>query len=181
MFHRGKFLMTVVAVVVLSLSLTSCENVRKKFVRQKKKDQTEDKNFIPVLEPQEYPAPEKNPIENYKQHYSLIKAWYKDLEVSLIARYPGGSVSYALKQIFSHIDEMQKLLLEPMHPELQKLRGLLTYYRDSLEDPAAMRNVSRLQSDLRAFDRQLRSLNPGKIKDKLVPVVVSTPAADNPA
>lgn len=168
LFAGRKKLLAIVAVLVMSLSLSSCENVRKKFVRQKKK--TEDKDFVPVLEPEEYPAPEHNPPLLYKQHYNLIKAWYKDLWSPLQDRYPSGTPQYALKEISGHIDGMQKLLQPQLHPELDKLRGFLKSYYNSLDIPPATRNRVRIESDLRAFFRLLiKQLSPGKVKGQFLP------------
>lgn len=147
----------IVLVLALSLSLNACAPLRKKFTRQKKKGQVEDTSFIPVLEPQEYPAPEQNPPENYKQHYTLVKVWYRDLWQVLGERDADKKARYTLNQVFSHIQEMQKLVVPEKQVLLAQLADLLKYFENSLNGPAASRNVSRIQSDLRAFDRMLRN------------------------
>ncbi len=146
-----------IAILILSVSLSACEPLRKKFTRQKKKDLSESADFIPVLEPQEYPAPENNPELNYKQNYYLVKAWYKDLWTVLEEKGSDKQAHYTLKQIKGHIDEMRSLVVPEKQAALDKLSGLLGYYNSSLESPAPLRNQSRIQSDLRAFDRQLRN------------------------
>ena len=164
-----KLIAGIAAVVVMSLSLSACEPLRKKFTRQKKKDQSEESNFVPVLEPQEYPAPEHNPVENYKQHYALIKAWYRDLWTALDEKASDKKTEYTLKQIYGHIEEMQKLVTPSKQRDFVKLKNLLKYYDDSLNSPLPLRNSARIQSDLRAFDRQLRQMNAGKLKGDFVP------------
>ena len=165
-----KLIMGIAVVLAVSLSLSSCETLRKKFTRQKKKDQSEGKDFTPVLEPQEYPAPENNPVENYKQHYALVKAWYKDLWTALEGKWSDKKTEYTLKQIYGHIEEMQKLVVPSKQGEFVRLRNLLKYYDNSLNGPLPLRNTARIQSDLRAFDRQLRQMNADKEKGDLVPV-----------
>ncbi|MBI4310024.1 MAG: hypothetical protein HY591_06810 [Candidatus Omnitrophica bacterium] len=170
-FARCRRMIAGVAVIVaVSLSLSACEPLRKKFTRQKKKDQSEVKDFIPVLEPQEYLAPENNPVENYKQHYNLIKAWYKDLWTVVEERGSDKRAAYTIKQIYGHIEEMQKLVVSSKQDGLARLKKLLQYYNDSLNNSRPLRNMSRIQSDLRAFDRQLRQINAGKVKGDFVPV-----------
>ena len=164
-----KLIVGIAAVLVMSVSLSACETLRKKFTRQKKKDQSEERDFTPVLEPQEYPAPENNPVENYKQHYALVKAWYRDLWTALDEKESEKKTAHTLKQIYGHIDEMQKLIVPSKQGDFVKLRDLLKYYGDSLNSPRPLRNISRIQSDLRAFDRHLRQMNAGKEKGSFVP------------
>lgn len=165
-----KMIVMTSAVLFLSLSLSGCETLRKKFTRTKKKSQTEDTGFAPVLEPEEYPAPENNPVLSYKQHYSLLKVWYKDLWTALEDKFTDKQIRYLLKQINAQIDEMQKLLDQDKALELNKLKELLKYFDDSLNSSWALRNIPRIRSDLRAFDRSLRKLGIDKVKKQLIGV-----------
>ena len=64
---------------------------------------------------------------------------------------------------------MEKLVDAPTQANLVKLAGFLDYYRSSLDDSWHARNVSRIQSDLRAFDRFLRDhLRADRIKGHFV-------------
>ncbi len=146
-----------VMVLAVSVALSSCTPLRKKFTRQKKKGQVEDAAFIPVLEPQEYPAPEQNPPENYKEHYNLVKVWYKDLWGALEDKDSDKRARYTIGQVLSHLQEMQKLVVSEKQAQLVQLADLLKYYDSALDSPEALRNKSRIQSDLRAFDRLLRN------------------------
>ena len=151
-----KVFLVVVALLSLSMCMSSCEPLRKKFTRQKKK-QTEDQDFVPVLEPMDYPAPENNPGMNYRRHYALIQVWYKDLWTALDEKYTDKKTKHTIHQIYSHIDEMRKLISDDKQAELDKLKGCLSYFDHSLDGPLPLRNVPRIQSDLRAFHRQLRA------------------------
>ena len=64
---------------------------------------------------------------------------------------------YIITEVTNHVTAMQKLVDAPTRADLVKLNSLLDYYRSSLDDPWPMRNVSRIESDLRAFDRLLRN------------------------
>jgi len=161
----------IACLVATSITLSACEPLRKKFTRQKKKDASADQDFVPVLEPQEYPAADKDPVQNYKQHYALIKAWYKDMWTTLEERSSDKQQRYLLKTIYGHIDEMRKLVAPQQQQQLDELAKVLSYYDSALDAPPAMRNVSRIQSDLRAFDRMLRhKLRADKIKGAFIPV-----------
>jgi len=150
---RAVLLMT--GLLVLTMSLSSCETLRKKFTRHKKQG-TEDQSVVPVLEPEEYPAPEHDPRQNYKGHYDLIKAWYNDLLSALHDKSSERYLHYIIGEVTHHITAMQKLVDAPTQENLVKLNAFLDYYRSSLDDPWPARNISRIESDLRAFDRLLR-------------------------
>lgn len=155
-FNQRKEMVVVIAgLLIVSLSLSSCDTLRQKFTR-KKKGQVEDQTFVPVLEPEDYPSPEFNPQQNYKEHYDLIKAWYTDLWTAIDDKSTARYVHYTIGQITNHIAQMEKLVDAPTQANLVKLAGFLDYYTASLNDPWNTRNVSRIQSDLRGFDRFLR-------------------------
>ena len=155
---------TVILLGVLTVSSLSCEPLRKKFTRKKRQDANQSAEFQPVLEPEEYPVPESNPEFNYKQHYNLIKAWYRDLWAGIDDKNSDGTVKYSLKQILDHIDQMKPLLKPEKAAGLDKLADLLKSYKNALEQVRIQRNYSKIQSDLRAFDRMLR----GQFRDDVV-------------
>jgi hypothetical protein len=166
-FAHKNVLVTLVLMVVVSLSLSSCETLRKKFTRNKKKNESSD--FIPVLEPQEYPAPQNDPVKQYRQHYALIKAWHKELSSNVQEKVSDKKQTYTLNEIYNHISEMQKLVNTQTSAQLQKAAEQLNYYRDALQQPVPLRNITRIQSDLRAFHHMLVQLNVNKIKEDLAP------------
>ena len=153
---QRKMVLVIAGLLVFSLSLSSCDTLRKKFTRQKKKGQAEDQTFVPVLEPEEYPAPQLNIQQNYKENYDLIKAWYKDLWTAIDDKSTSKYIHYTISQVTNHIAQMQQLVDVPTQANLAKLAGYLDYYKSSLDSSWQVRNVSRIQSDLRAFDRFLR-------------------------
>ena len=168
-FNRHKKAVVVIAgLLVLSLTLSSCDTLRQKFTRKKKKGE-EEQAFVPVLVPEEYPAPELNPEQNYKENYDLIKAWYTDLWTAIDDKNSAKYVHYIISQVTNHIAQMEKLVDAPTQANLVKLAGFLDYYSASLDDSWQVRNVSRIQSDLRAFDRFLRDhLRADRIKGHFV-------------
>jgi hypothetical protein len=153
--HR-KAIFFIAGLLVFSLSLSSCDSLRQKFTRKKKKGDAEDQAFIPVLEPQEYPEPELNPEHNYKEHYDLIKAWYHDLWTAIDDKSTARYTHYIISQVTNHITQMEKLVDVPTQANLVKLADFLDYYNSSLSDSWQVRNVSRIRSDLIEFDRFLR-------------------------
>ena len=110
--HRKKAIFAIAGLLVLSLSLSSCDTLRQKFTR-KKKQGDEDQNFVPVLVPEEYPTPQLNPEQNYKENYDLIKAWYTDLWTAIDERSTPRYIHYTITQITNHIAQMEKLVDAP--------------------------------------------------------------------
>ena len=169
-FNSSKKAVLVIAgILVLSLTLSSCDSLRQKFTRKKKKGEVEDQAFAPILVPEEYPAPQLNPEQNYKENYDLIKAWYTDLWTDIDDKNTALYIHYTISQVTSHITRMEKLVDAPTQVKLVKLAGFLDYYSASLSDSWQVRNVSRIQSDLRGFDRFLRDhLRADRIKGHFV-------------
>jgi len=152
---QRKTIAVMAGLLVLSLSLSSCDTIRQKFTRKKKQGEVEDQNFVPVLEPEEYPTPANDPVLNYKQHYDLIKAWYQDLNSGMYERNSPAYLNDTFKEIMEHIAQMKPLVDAPTQDKLDHLATFLDYYKSSL-DSWDMRNKSRIGSDLRGFDRYLR-------------------------
>jgi hypothetical protein len=165
---HNKTVLLIAGVLVLSLSLSSCDTLRQKFTRKKKQGEQEQA-FVPVLVPEEYPAPQLDPEYNYKEHYDLIKAWYKDLWTAIDDKSSAKYTLYIISQVTNHITQMEKLVDAPTQVNLDKLAGYLDYYRASLDESWQARNVSRIQSDLRGFDRFMRDhLRADRIKGHFV-------------
>ena len=166
--HRKKAVLFIAGILVFSLSLSSCDTLRQKFTRKKKKGE-EEQAFIPVLEPEEYPTPQMNPEQNYKENYDLIKAWYTDLWTAIDDKSTARYIHYTITQVTTHITRMEALVDAPTEAKLVKLAAMLDYYQASLGDSWQARNVSRIQSDLRAFDRYLRdNLRADRIKGHFI-------------
>jgi hypothetical protein len=170
---QRKAVLVITGLLMISLSLSSCDTLRQKFIR-KKKQGAEDQAFVPVLVPEEYPTLEENPEENYKEQYGLIKAWYIDLWTAIEEKSSSQYTHYTLQQVTNHITLMEKLVDAPTQANLVKLAGFLDYYKASLDDSWQVRNVPRIQSDLRAFDRFLRDhLRADRIKGHFVVIKAS--------
>ena len=172
--QHKKAILVIAGLLVFSLSLSSCDTLRQKFTRKKKKGEVEEQAFVPVLEPEEYPEPKFNPEFNYKENYDLIKAWYKDLWTAIDDKSTARYTHYTITQVTNHIAQMEKLVDAPTQENLVKLAGFLDYYNASLDDPWQVRNVSRIQSDLRGFDRFLRDhLRVDRIKGHFVKTAIN--------
>jgi len=166
--HR-KAIFVIAGLLVMSLTLSSCDTLRQKFTRHKKKGEADDQAFVPVLVPEDYPSPELDPEAHYKENYDLIKAWYKDLWTAIDERDSSKYTHYIIHEVTNHITQMEALVDAPTQANLVKLASFLDYYTSSLDGAWQVRNVSRIQSDLRYFDRFLRDhLRADRIKGHFV-------------
>jgi hypothetical protein len=94
--------------MIFAGSLTSCQTLRKKFTREKKKKVSGE--IIPVLEPVDYPFRERNPEERYLHHYTMWQVWQKDLERALRSKESEKRLKYLLAQAVTHLEGMRNWL-----------------------------------------------------------------------
>jgi hypothetical protein len=172
-----KAVVVVAGLLVLTLSLSSCDTLKQKFIRKKKGGQ-EDQGFTPVLEPEEYVGPGMDPKQSYKENYDLIKAWYHDLWTAIEDRDTARYTNYIITQVTNHITQMKALVDEPTQADLVKLSAFLDYYKASLDLPRNTRNIGRIRSDLIGFDRFMRDhLRVDRIKGHFIKTVPAPAAA----
>jgi len=142
-----------------------CEPLRKKFTRQKKKDDKVS-NFIPVLEPIDYPAKQYGAKEGYAQHYSLFKIWFSDFDVLREQSRNEKKIIADLDAAINELTEMEKYLQGASKDELAKIKSQVQLIRNEFDKAKSFRNQARLNSDVRAIDMAVRK--------KLKPDVVET-------
>ena len=164
-FSRRNRLPVCVLCLVTVLFLTGCEPLRKKFTRQKKKNITGTEEFIPVLEPEEYPVKQYGPQDAYAQHYSLCKIWFSDFIASSEEsneKKQKNSLDAALKEV----EEMEKVLKSPGLEALDKIKKQIQFVRDQYNKPRSFRSSARIASEARDIDMTLRKkLKPEMLKE----------------
>src|SRR5437899_1682173 len=97
-------------ILVFLISSLGCEPLRKKFVRQKKKEQKEE--FEPVLDPIDYPAAVHSPTQDYKHAYGLWKVWNKELLQEIETNDNEKRQVYLLNESIEQLEAMEKLVQE---------------------------------------------------------------------
>ncbi|MBF0521648.1 MAG: hypothetical protein HQL24_01180 [Candidatus Omnitrophica bacterium] len=153
-FKQPKFLLTIVCLLAVSLSLSGCETLRKKFTRKKKED--EESTVMPILEPIEYPANKESSQEKYTYHYSLWKGWYKDLVAALDDNENDKRVKYLLTETMTQLEEMTKLLKGEKQALLtESMKDWVTIEKE-FDAPSALRNTSRIKQKLSSQEKFVR-------------------------
>jgi hypothetical protein len=161
-------MLLLVGMVILAVSTTGCEPLRKKFVRQKKKS-AEGSGFVPVLDPIDYPDRVVDAGQRYRYYASMWQVWLRDL---LTVLDEGGSdkrISYLLNQSYVQLEEMAKLLTGPKLEELRKSMRELQQLQETMKLPAAMRDDTGMKRRLQTIDKNVRmKFRFEDVKDQLV-------------
>ena len=148
--------MVVCWVLILAVFFGGCSSLRKKFTRKKKEKDVEQSEFIPVLQPEEYPEKTASPAELYKYHFSLYEVWEKDLQTSLSESESQKRKEYTLNQLISQADSMAKLLNSEKQKGLVDIQSQLVQLQEKLKSPPAMRNDVDVKRHLESIGKQLR-------------------------
>ncbi len=165
--QRQRFFYVLVVIYVsflFALCSSGCEPLRKKFIREKKKDK-ESQEIVPVLEPEEYPVKSISPEEQYRYFYSLWRVWYRDLIQAIDENSSKKRQIYLLNQEIKQLEKMSELLIdekrELLVPVIEELRDLL----QRLQLPAKLKNTFVIKKRLRDIDKKLHDNFRPKIVD----------------
>ncbi len=158
MFNKkiGRIFFVIAGVAFLSLSLSGCTTLRKKFIRKKKKSK-QSESFIPVLEPIDYPVAIHSSQERYAHHYSLWKVWQRDLIQTIERKESDKRQKYLMAQVLVQLDEMKKWISQEKQQELTKIINNFQRIESEWTKPAAMRNAFSLKKKLELNARRVRN------------------------
>jgi len=156
MKRRSALPKVILCILVMTVSLSGCEPLRKKFIRKKKKDNKQATDFVPVLEPIDYPEHRPTAESKYKHHYQLWRVWQNDLITALEENQPKKRLKYIVSQIIGQLEEMNKLISE----EKQKLLIIHIQSYKQVEElvnmPDAMRHYLTIERKSHRIGRALR-------------------------
>lgn len=146
-----------VGLLVITILLTAggCESLRKKFVRQKKKDQTK-KEFIPVLDPIDYPAKVQSPEEAYRHYFSLWQVWDKELVMRIEEGASDKKISFTFNQLMIQLTELENLLTGEKKTQMNQFITQLNDIGQQLAQPAGIRNDGGIQMKVQRIGSKLR-------------------------
>jgi len=146
----------VCCLLVIAISCSGCENLRKKFRRTKKKKDQVD-NFVPVLTPIDYPAIIDTPADYYKQAYSLWSVWYGDMSGILLAEESTGKEEkFAINSLISQLERMAGLLNEEKAAGLKTIIAGFQEISAELDNAPQIRSKSRMKSQMRRLGSEVR-------------------------
>src|SRR3989338_6501362 len=151
-----------VGILLMNFFSSCClEPLRKKFTRQKKKDAA-TQEFIPVLDPIDYPPKFYSAESKYQHHYSLWQVWSKDFVTVLESEGESDKrQQYLLNQMTIQLQEMMKYVKDEKRQVLESLLVELSGIQKQLNSPAPLRSMARMKSKTKVVtDRVRRELSP---------------------
>ena len=168
--HKRRWTTFIIAacLICFGLSLTGCEPLRKKFTR-KKKEKSVEPEFIPVLEPIDYPEPMVSPEAQYNHFYSLWKVWYKDMMESFDEQDNERRTKFLFDQAITQMQEMRKFVKEEKQAEFDGYLNEFVAIRQELDKPEGMQNKVSITNRLTRAEKKFRNAcTPNIMKDSLV-------------
>jgi hypothetical protein len=170
--HNSKMRSSFTIIICFTLAaffLTGCQPLRKKFVRQKKKDKEED--IIPVLNPIDYEPSRVSPKERYEYHYSLWRVWYKEfhLEMTTDKRTSDKRQRYLLQEMITQIEEMRKWIVEEKQRELSVFLESLYKAQEDMQTTALTRNNRAVKRQVDRAEKGIRiNFKPRLVEEFLI-------------
>ena len=142
--------------VMFFITMAGCEPLRKKFTRQKKKDQNEGTKFIPVLDPIEYPAKVESPAEAYKHYFSLWQVWDKELIMRVEEHASNKKINFTVNQLLTQLTEMEKFLTGEKQQQLSQLIAQINQVQRDLAQPVGIRSDGVIVKKIQRVGSKLR-------------------------
>ena len=151
---------------VFLLTSLGCEPLRKKFTRQKKKEQKEE--FVPVLDPIDYPSAVRSPLQDYKHAYGLWKVWNKELLQEIERNDNEKRQRYLLNESVEQLHAMRNLIQENKREPLDQAIRNLNSVKAEYQLPAPMRQMSAIKRKIeRNANAVINDLNPQTMESYL--------------
>ncbi|MCA9405099.1 MAG: hypothetical protein KC684_01050 [Candidatus Omnitrophica bacterium] len=144
------------AITVFTLS--GCEPLRKKFRREKKKDK-ESLRIVPILDPVDYAPARFSPEEKYTYHYTLWKAWEKELAQNYTndsTQYSDKRQEYLIAEIIKQLGEMKTLVVTDKAKKLEEILKDMDKLQKEYEKPEDLRSRFQMRSLLKRTSKTIR-------------------------
>lgn len=141
--------------LLVSMSLSGCANVREKFVRKKKKEKQDA--FVPVLTPEAYTNASNDPLKAYQQHYTLWRTWYNEINVAFDYDESQKRKLHLMREAAKQLQAMAALLPESerqgMDDLIWRMNDLIAY----VDRPSVMWERLVVERKLRLIEKDVRN------------------------
>ena len=155
-FQKFRFACGAIALIlILGITTTGCEALRKKFIR-KKSQKEKSEEFVPVLDPVEYPETVYTSQDRYKKLYSLWRIWQREMTSALTENQSSKRQRYILSQMIVQVEEMRGLLRDEKKETVGEVFRRLKDLEKDMQAPAPMRNLSIIKLKLRRISETMR-------------------------
>jgi hypothetical protein len=168
-FRRAHWSLGVFLVLIAMFLTTGCEPLRKKFIREKKKDPAVSQ-FVPVFEPEVYPVPKESLAEQYDQLYVMWIIWSKEFLKDLSEQASTKRLKSSLEKMQESLLGMDKLLAGgAAKTELAQCRQRLDVVYEQVKEPAPLRNDTIVRRQIVGLEKDLRThLKSAKVIDQFL-------------
>lgn len=165
-YRRAMSILALLGIFSLCVVISGCEPLRKKFVREKKRDKIVREE--PVLEPIEYPSSPYDAYSDYANRYSLFHVWKKEFISGIDDQETSKRLRYFLDQMIGQLEEMVHLLREEKSLELAKDMQDLYPIRDQLDSLSYLYYLSKMKRKVNSITQSLRSqYNPSSVREQI--------------
>jgi len=159
----------VVLLMFSILFLTGCEPLRKKFVREKRREDQDDRDKIVILEPKDYSPEFYTPFEHYKKNYDLLIIWNKTLLEDIASSDNDKRLKYVMRKIIKHLLDMEKYIRDDKKKYFKQLMEAYHKIDNEFNKPAQLRNTASLRNKIRINNNKIRShFNPQAMEGNLI-------------
>lgn len=159
-----------ICMLMVGSLLVGCSSaMRKKFIRQKKKTD-EEINFVPILEPIDYPNQLETSKIRYDYFYALLKVWHKDALTLIDDEHTDKRIVYTITQMKVQLEELNKIFVDGATKEktveaVKAVELVLANY----DNPPAFRNRDIIRRQLqRLMNAMIKPLSFENIKEDFI-------------
>ena len=145
---------SLILLVVIAVTFSSCAGFRRKFVREKKQEKSD--KFIPVLEPEDYASSPLFPKERYMYHYRLWKTWNKELNDAVTKRDSTKRLKFLLDKLIQELVALKKWVDEDRQALIHELAQDLEAIRPEIEKPVQIRKTTKIIRKLEHNAKEVR-------------------------
>ncbi len=142
-------------IFLFSVMLSSCEPLRKKFVREKKRDRIVREE--PILEPMAYPRKPYDVYSDYGNQYAMFYVWKKEFIAALDDQETSKRLLYLFDAMIGQLKEMGELLTDEKNLELASDMQRLDFIRDRLNHTDYLFYLPRIKREVNSITRSIRS------------------------
>lgn len=156
-------LISICLIISFTFSMSGCETLRKKFIREKKKK--DENTVVPLLEPIDYPDKVITPTETYQKHYGLWQVWSKDLIVAVEENSNDKRILFLMQQTLSELKGMALCISSDKVAPLSSVISDLEKVNQELSEPSTIRNMNLIQNKIeRAFKSVRENWKPKQVQ-----------------
>lgn len=154
--RKKNFVFLILGLFCVSLVITGCEPLRKKFTRQKKSEQRLVQE--PVLDPIDYPQKVYDALGDYRYRFSLFHVWKKEFIKSIDDQASPKRLRYLMDNMIEQLVSMNRLIVEQKRTDLEQAIKELKGIRSQLDMPPQFYDFPNMRRRVNTITQHVRSV-----------------------